>query len=337
MMNQLLLIIFGLFLSPDGFVNSYPFVTDRELINDGPYIFQINNRLKAGWVENGVYKEEFIVSENFGEISKNFNLSFTYKDLTDTYKLKPDYDQSFANADSIAVVSDIHGEYNTYIDLLKGTGIIDENLNWNFGKGHLVVLGDMFDRGNMVTEVLWHLFGLEKQAEQAGGMVHVLLGNHEFMVLGNDLCNINEKYSIVEEISNTSYTDLYSEKTVLGRWLRTRPVVITIDNIIFVHGGISTEMIRRNLNIRQINKIFAKKRSLGKASGKFVEKERLKFLNGVDGPLWYRGYFYDKDYCESEIDSVCIFTKKDILLWDIHRMRQPLHSLTIKFSEQMQE
>ena len=30
---------------------------------------------------------------------------------------------------------------------MQGTGIIDEHLNWNFGKGHLVILGDMFDRG----------------------------------------------------------------------------------------------------------------------------------------------------------------------------------------------
>ena len=51
----------------------------------------------------------------------------------------------------------------------------------------------------MVTEVLWHLFGLEKQAAKAGGMVHVLLGNHEIMVLRNNLIEINEKYRKVEK------------------------------------------------------------------------------------------------------------------------------------------
>lgn len=309
MMNQLLLMIFGLFLSPDGYVDSNPFVTDGDLINDGPYIYQINNRLKAGWVENGVYREDFIAPGNFGKISKYFNLSFTYKDLTDTYRLKPDFDQSFTNADSIAVISDIHGEYDIYIDLLKGTGIIDENHNWNFGKGHLVVLGDIFDRGNMVTEVLWHLFGLEKQAEKAGGKVHVLLGNHEFMILGNDLCTINEKYANVERISNTGYSNLYSEKSVLGKWLRTKPVVITIDNIIFVHGGISTAMIQRDLNLKQINKIFLKK-VVGRNLGEVCGRELLKFLNEADGPLWYRGYFYDKNFSESELDAILDFYGK---------------------------
>jgi len=101
-------------------------------------------------------------------------------------------------------------------------GIIDKNLNWKFGTGHLVVLGDTFDRGDMVTEVLWHLFGLEKQAAKAGGMVYVLLGNHEALVLNKDLSYLNEKYKEVEVISNTNYFDLYSENSVLGRWLRNR-------------------------------------------------------------------------------------------------------------------
>ena len=45
---------------------------------------------------------------------------------------------------------------------MKSLGIIDKNLNWKFGKGHLVVLGDIFDRGSMVTEVLWHLVWVRK-------------------------------------------------------------------------------------------------------------------------------------------------------------------------------
>jgi len=307
-MNQLLL-MFGLFLSAGGNENHYQVVTDSDLVNDGPYIYQVKNRLKAGWIENGVYREDFILPENFSGISRNFNLSFTYKDLTDTYSLKPDYDQSFANADSIAVISDIHGEYGIYIDLLKGTGIIDNNLNWKFGKGHLVVLGDMFDRGNMVTEVLWHLFGLEKQAEKSGGMVHVVLGNHEFMVLRNELCEINEKYTKVEEVSKTTYADLYSVNSVLGKWLRTKPVVMTIDNIIFVHGGISTAMVQRNLAFKKINRIFIKK-VVGKNLGEVCGRELVKFLNEGDGPIWYRGYFYDKDLCESEIDTILDFYGK---------------------------
>ena len=308
-MYQLLLLLFGLQLPMDPHENRNPGGNDTDLINDGPYIYQINNKLKVGWIENSVYREDYIAQDNFNVIGRDFNLSFNYKDLTNTYLLKPDYNQVYTNADSIGVISDIHGQYGIYIDLLRETGIIDEKLNWNFGKGHFVVLGDMFDRGNMVTEVLWHLFGLERQAEKAGGKVHVLLGNHEFMVLRNDLCNINEKYGRVEEISKTGYADLYSEKSILGKWLRSKPVVITIDNIIFVHGGISREMIQRNLHFKQINRLFTNN-IIGKNQWEVYEEELLKFLIEASGPLWYRGYFYDADFRESEIDSILDFYGK---------------------------
>jgi hypothetical protein len=308
-MYQLLFLLSGLLTLLDPHENKNPVGNNPDLINDGPYIYQVNNKLKVGWIENSVYSEDIISPDNFNALGMDFNLSFNYKDLTDTYLLKPDYNQIYTNADSIGVISDIHGQYSIYIDLLRETGIIDEKLNWNFGKGHLVVLGDMFDRGNMVTEVLWHLFGLEKQAEKAGGRVHVLLGNHEFMVLRNDLCSINEKYWKVEEISKTGYADLYSDKSVLGKWLRSKPVVITIDNIIFVHGGISTEMIHRNLHFKQINRFFTNN-IIGKNQWVVYEDELLKFLNEANGPLWYRGYFYDTDFCESEIDSILDFYRK---------------------------
>jgi len=309
MKNQLLFLIIGLLFNLNSFAN-YPYEGNKgDSINDGPYIFLLNNKLIATWIENSVCKEEYILPENFNEIKKNFGLSINYNDLTDVYRLKPDFNQDYSNIDSICVISDIHGEYNTYIDLLKGIGIIDKNLNWNFGKGHLVVLGDMFDRGNMVTEVLWHLFGLEKQAQQAGGMVHVLLGNHEFMILRNNRGEVNDKYRKVEAISKTDYADLYSKKSVLGKWLRCKPVVVTINDIIFIHGGISMEMVRKNLKIKQINRMFTTK-VVGKSLREVYEKRVLKFLNQTEGPLWYRGYFYDSTFCESKIDSILAFYGK---------------------------
>jgi hypothetical protein len=303
---QLFFILIGLLFNLDSYAGNPPEGNEPDSVNDGPYIFRLNNKLKAKWIENDVCREDYIKPGNFNEIKKNCNLSFNYNDLTDIFRVKPVYNQTYSRIDSIGVITDIHGEYSTYIDLLKGTGIIDKNLNWNFGKGHLVVLGDIFDRGNMVTEVLWHLFGLEKQAEHAGGMVHVLLGNHEFMALRNNRSQMNDKYRKVETIFNKDYADLYSEKSVLGKWLRSKPVVISINDIMFVHGGISMEMVQKNLNISQMNMVFTTQ-VIGKKLQKIYGIEILKFLNETDGPLWYRGYFDDTDFCESKIDSILAF------------------------------
>lgn len=277
-------------------------------VYDGPYIFKLNSKLKVRWISDNIMKSENLSPEKYSAFKTKFHLLCNYKDLTDSYLLKSDYSQSYDGVDSISVISDIHGAYNTYINLLKASGIIDENLNWKYGKGHLVVLGDIFDRGDKVTEVLWHLFGLEKQASEAGGMVHVMLGNHELLVLSKDLRYMNEKYVKVEGITKETYSDLYSENSVLGNWLRSKPIVVTINNILFVHGGLSIEMVRKNINISQINKTF-KEKIVGKDNEEVCADPELLFLSDTYGPLWYRGYFNDKSFSETRLDSILSYYK----------------------------
>ena len=71
--------------------------------------------------------------------------------------------------------------------------VIDTDLTWSFGDGHLVIVGDVFDRGPNVTECLWLIYRLEQEASAAGGAVHFLLGNHELMVMRGDLRYLNER------------------------------------------------------------------------------------------------------------------------------------------------
>ena len=275
-------------------------------INDGPYVFYVNDSLKAKMIEKSVLSEYYITAANFSEIKTAIHLSCQYKDLLSVYSQKPDYHQKYNEVDSIIAVSDVHGQYEKYLDILKANGVIDNDLNWKFGKGHLVFLGDAFDRGDKVTELLWHLFALEKQAEKTGGMVHVLLGNHENMVLSGDQRYINEKYRKVEELTKTNYSDLYSANSVLGKWLRSKPVIITINDILFVHAGISIDMVRLKLTAKKTNKLLS-----GKIFGKDLppdnKNKQLDLLAGDYGPLWYRGYFDDSTFNESRTDSILAF------------------------------
>jgi hypothetical protein len=306
MYRNTLFLIIGILFS----LSSSAFVLDAEYNNDtlsaGPYIFRENNKLKARWIDNGRIKSEVLTAEKFFEFKKKFNLSFDYGDLKENYVTKPDYFQIFSSVDSLSAISDIHGEYEKYIVLLKASKVIDDNLNWIFGKGHLVVLGDAFDRGDKVTEILWHLYGLEKQAEKAGGMVHVILGNHELMTFGKDETYLNDKYRKVEELLQVKYSDLFSSNSVLGSWLRSKPIVITINDILFVHAGISIEMVNRKLRIEQINRGFSDLLA-GKEIKSDDEYEKLIFLNDDNGPIWYRGYFRDQDFSENRLDSILTF------------------------------
>ncbi len=281
-------------------------------INDGPYIFRNEKKTIARWIDHGLIKQKALTPDGFDEIQKRFSFKFSYRDLLQVFNLKPEYRFSFRGVDSIAVVSDIHGEFGKYIQLLRSQSIIDAKNDWSFGKGHLVILGDCFDRGDHVTELLWHVFGLEKQAEKAGGMVHYLLGNHEVMTLGEDLRYLNEKYTKVEEITGIRYHDLYSSETALGKWLRYKPVIITINNVLFVHGGISPETISKKLDINEINHLFYQLQV-----NRQVESDRdlnnLEFLNEDLGPIWYRGYF-EEGFSEEKADSVLNYLEKDHII-----------------------
>jgi hypothetical protein len=313
MKNTIYYLIITLFLSLNSFQVCYPDGADPGQINDGPYILNVKHKLLVKWVENNQLKEEYILPGNFAGIKDKFHLLFSYEDLIDNKIQKKDYSQSYDMVDSIGVISDIHGAYNGYIRLLKATGIIDDNLNWKFGRGHLVVLGDVFDRGDMVTEIFWHLFALEKQAENAGGMVHLMLGNHELMVLSGNLAYTNEKYKQVEKITKTAYYDLYSEKSVLGKWVRSKPVAITIDNILFVHGGISPELVRRKMTIQKINQVFDYD-IIGMQLKENGQNDEQMFLIQDNGPIWYRGYFSDPNLDENIVDSILKYFNKEHII-----------------------
>ncbi|MEI8048761.1 MAG: metallophosphoesterase [Bacteroidota bacterium] len=277
-----------------------------EPVNDGPYIYYVNDSLKARMIENGVLSEYYISAGNYPEIKTALHLYCQYKDLLSVNSQKADFQQNYPDVDSIIAISDVHGQFGKYTDILTANGVIDKDLNWKFGRGHLVFLGDAFDRGDRVTELLWHLFTLEKQAGKAGGMVHIVLGNHDDMVLSGDQRYINEKYRKVEELTNTNYSDLYSGNSVLGKWLRNKPVMIVIDDLLFAHGGISIDMVRMKLPVKQANKLFA-----GKIIGKIIppdnKNKQVELLAGDNGPLWYRGYFEDSTFCESRLDSILTF------------------------------
>ena len=76
----------------------------------------------------------------------------------------------------IVAVGDVHGDYNQFVKILEGAGLIDDQLNWTGGKTHLVQIGDVLDRGPDSRAVMNLLISLEQQASISGGYVHCLLG-----------------------------------------------------------------------------------------------------------------------------------------------------------------
>jgi len=89
----------------------------------------------------------------------------------------------WTGVDRVVAIADIHGDYERFVYILAhpAVGLIDHDLRWIGGKAHLVQLGDVVDRGPYPRRIFELLMRLEKEAAAAGGMVHMLLGNHEEM------------------------------------------------------------------------------------------------------------------------------------------------------------
>ena len=150
----------------------------------------------------------------------------------------------FEVVDSLFVVGDVHGEYAALTAVLRNAGLIDADDRWSGGRSHLAFLGDLFDRGEEVTRTLWFIYGLERQAEAAGGRVHVVLGNHEIMVLTNDLRYVAPKELYLATAHGTTYPELFDvRRSVLGRWLATKPALIQIGRVLMAHGGVSIDYV----------------------------------------------------------------------------------------------
>lgn len=180
------------------------------------------------------------------------------------------------DVERVVALSDIHGAFDAMQHALRQSGVIDDASHWSGGKTHLVITGDIVDRGPRSRAAMDLLMRLEQESAAAGGQVHVLLGNHEVMNLVGDLRYVTtDEYAafaseelpaerehwrskFVGRATALSSKDVLSEQFarahprgffahrrafaadgLYGKWLLSKPVVIVVNDTAFVHGGLS--------------------------------------------------------------------------------------------------
>lgn len=266
---------------------------------DGPNIFYDKDSL--------IIKYAIDSTAHIHNIKMTENTSFVgfHRDSNQTYFIP----QKFINAPDvfnkkrkILVISDIHGQYEIFKELLINNGVIDSTNSWIWGKGHLVILGDTFDKGAKVHESLWLAYELEKQAREAGGFVHFILGNHEVKALRGDLKYVTDNYFKLADILTMTIPDLYFDNTFWGKWLRSKNVIVKIGDLLFVHGGIHPKIVTDDYSIKKINKIMRDNIDLSLEEIKL--DATLSFLFRKNGPIRYRGFFQPDTLAEVSNEQI---------------------------------
>lgn len=176
----------------------------------------------------------------------------------------------------IVAISDVHGDFDAMAATIRTAGLLDDAGHWAGGSSHLVITGDLLDRGADSRKVMDLVMALEPEAAAAGGAVHQLLGNHEVMNLAGDLRYVaageyaafaddedpeerehwfqlqrQQGQVIGDEAAlradfNARYPPgffghrrAFRSDGVYGQWLLQKPVIVVINGTAFVHGGLS--------------------------------------------------------------------------------------------------
>ncbi|MGB5344851.1 MAG: metallophosphoesterase [Woeseia sp.] len=185
----------------------------------------------------------------------------------------------------VVAISDVHGAFDAMQRALQQAGVIDTGGQWTGGKTHLVVTGDIVDRGPESRAAMDLLMRLEPAAAAAGGQVHVLLGNHEVMNLVGDLRYVSSaeyaafadeelpaererwRQAFIKRATAFSSEDVLSEQFArahppgffahrrafaadgaYGKWLLSKPLLIVLNDTAFVHGGLAPRIAEFGLD-----------------------------------------------------------------------------------------
>lgn len=281
---------------------------------DGPYLSVQNNSIHFLEVD----KRGNILMEIIDRNSPTFHC-FVDNDDEDSFEFEINHKNSFPVKTSkfemtsqVMVISDIEGNFNALYSLLVTNQVMSSDFKWTFGDGQLVILGDLMDKGRNVTSCLWLVYHLESEAKTIGGQVHFILGNHELMNITLDVRYVHEKYlALAQKISridnpSLAYWHLLKKSNVLLDWIKGKNCMEKIGDVLFVHAGISSEVIERKLTMEQVNDILRQF-----ISDDATTTPQTEFLIDKMGPLWYRGLVIDhSDYekaTEKEVEDILSF------------------------------
>ena len=187
----------------------------------------------------------------------------------------------------VVAIADVHGAYEAMVETLGNVGILGDGLEWAGGESHLVIVGDLLDRGPRSRDALDLLMRIEEEAAAAGGKVHVLIGNHESMNMIGDLRYVSKaEYAAFADDETPVQRDrwfrvwarrdggnrasqrdrfdsefpagffalreAFGPEGRYGKWLLQKNVVAVINGTAFVHGGLPPEVA--NIGLEGINR-----------------------------------------------------------------------------------
>lgn len=124
------------------------------------------------------------------------------------------------------VMSDIHGNFDKYIEMLSLIGFTEDD--------ELYILGDVFDRGNNSLEVLEHIMKNKN--------IHLIKGNHEQMYAECYEDEFRDVYGWFCNGGMATFDQIINKGSFymdsIYKYIKKLPYIKVVDNFILVHAGL---------------------------------------------------------------------------------------------------
>lgn len=265
---------------------------------DGPYVFYDGGEIIVQEIT-----PTGLVSNTYGSADgleltcdlPHMGTSFTFS-LKPEITIEPSVDTETPS--KFLAISDFDGHIEGLTQVLRGEGIMDEAFNWTYGDGHLMISGDLFDRGFHIQESMWLLYKLESEAELAGGKIHLIIGNHEIFNMTDDWRYVETKYFNDAHLMGKRMSELYDADSELGRWLRSKNIIERVGDYAYLHGGITPEVANLNLTYTEIN-------DYGRLimNGIDCPNSDCEEVTSGDGIYWYRG-MVEEELTQAQVNNI---------------------------------
>jgi TPR repeat protein len=232
--------------------------------------------------------------------------------------------------EKVVAIGDLDGDYGQFVAVLRSAGLVDQNNRWSGGKTHLVQTGDVLGQAGSSRQIMDLLMALERQAAEAGGAVHCLIGREEAMNLTGDLRQVSpSEYGMFRDQSSADLRNQYyktylkntpaTQQVSEGEWLMQHPLGFYERESAFGVNGFYGQWLLSHDAVVKINDTLYVNAGLGEREEKMSLAElndRVRhelsdwhMLDGgivmdPEGPLRFHGLSEDGKGGEAHLDHV---------------------------------